>query len=156
MLKLAIVIFTIMLFIADALLETTAYQEFVYSETANKAGINNIPAELHVKNGELVYRNIVEPLRLLYPSLKVTSGYRNETLNKLVGGVPESQHLEGKAVDIVIKDADHLEVMRWIADNLEFDQLILEPSWIHISYSSTHNRKEILKYKDGIFSNLKL
>ena len=38
-----------------------------------------------------------------------------------------------------------------IKDNLEFDQLIWEfgsdsaPSWVHVSYSSSKNRKQILK-----------
>jgi hypothetical protein len=66
-------------------------------------------------------------------------------LNAAVGGVPDSQHLNGEAVDIVVPDKE--VVAQWIIDNLDFDQLIIEPTWLHISYKKNGNRKEVLNYK---------
>lgn len=36
-------------------------------------------------------------------SIRVNSGYRTPAYNKKIGGVPDSQHLQGKAADIVVK-----------------------------------------------------
>ena len=45
-----------------------------------------------------------------------------------------------------------LDVAKWIEENLEFDQLILEfytpgipdSGWVHVSYNSEENRKSVL------------
>jgi len=55
-------------------------------------------------------------------------------------------------VDIECPGTANEIVAQWIADNLEFDQLILEfaekgipdAGWVHVSYVSEGNRKQIL------------
>ena len=49
--------------------------------------------------------------------VKLTNAYRCPKHNKAVGGVPNSQHILGKAADIQIKDLDTAEVYKTI-DNL--------------------------------------
>lgn len=96
----------------------------------------------------------------------INSWYRSTAVNKKVGGVPDSQHKLGEAVDFVAPGFGRpLEVVRYLANHvqeLDFDQLILEPTWTHISFntSRTHrakpNRNQVLtlvspgKYQSGI------
>jgi len=49
----------------------------------------------------------LEALRVLWGMpLVLTSGYRCEKYNKEVGGVPNSLHLQGRAVDVAVKEED--------------------------------------------------
>lgn len=125
------------------------YNEFVYSETAHKHGIKNVPSESQIQNGKALYENIVIPIREKFGNIRVTSAFRNPKLNTMVGGVPDSQHMSGQAIDIQTPGISRYQVAHWVIENLEYDQLILEPTWLHISYSTTNNRKENLKYYRG-------
>ena len=82
----------------------------------------------------------------------ITSGYRSADLNYAIGGSNTSQHCKGQAVDIECPGTPNYDVAKWIEDNLEFDQLILEfytpgipdSGWVHVSYNSEENRKSVL------------
>ncbi|WP_455624012.1 D-Ala-D-Ala carboxypeptidase family metallohydrolase, partial [Parabacteroides sp.] len=52
--------------------------------------------------------------------LHVTSGYQCEELNRLVGGVPGSQHVKGEAVDIYVLDRYRL-LEDLVGSRLNFD-----------------------------------
>ena len=45
--------------------------------------------------------------------VNVTSGYRTVTYNKACGGAPGSQHLTGKAADIIVQGINPLQVCRY-------------------------------------------
>ena len=89
------------------------------------------------------------------PSIIVNSGYRSPMVNKAVGGVSNSEHLLGFAVDIVTANGKNLELYNMIRDylllnDIPFSQLINEkpingvPSWIHFSLNGKKGyRKEI-------------
>jgi hypothetical protein len=53
-----------------------------------------------------------------------------------VGGVGNSQHVRGEAADFIVPGHSVAEVIRWIEQNMDFDQAIDEArgSWIHLSY----------------------
>ena len=121
------------------------YKEFVHSDTADKLGITNVPDSATILRGRILFNSVVQPIRDHWGPVIITSGFRNKQLNEAVGGVPDSQHTTGEAVDFVVPGHDHKKIAEWIVDNLEFDQLILEPSWIHISYSE-NNRNEVFTY----------
>ena len=96
---------------------------------------------------------VLEPVRFHFAApVVVTSGYRSPPVNKAVGGNPKSQHPLCEAADFHVIGMDHFSVARWIAKNLEFDQLILEfvneagtAGWIHCSYVGYRkSRGEIL------------
>lgn len=120
-------------------------EELVYSETANNYGIKNEPDENVVYNLKKLCENVLQPVRDKFGAVIVTSGYRCEKLNKIIGSKETSQHLYGQAADIQIKNADLKEVFNFIKNNLVFDQLLLEYSkktkWIHVSYTTLRNRK---------------
>lgn len=46
--------------------------------------------------------------------ITINSAYRNATYNKKVGGAPASQHVQGKAADIVVQDIPPFAVAAWM------------------------------------------
>lgn len=100
---------------------------------------------------------------LLSHPISVNSWYRSPELNKAVGGRVNSQHLLGEAVDFTSASyGTPLEIVRKIAhypDLINFDQLILEHRWVHVSFTSIPGvvpRHQVLtltksgNYKSGI------
>lgn len=82
----------------------------------------------------------------------VTSAKRSIAENKAAGGVPRSQHLVGEAVDIKPYGSTTynrlLEHIYNYSDNIHvFDQLILYPTFIHISFGERNRRQIIDKRK---------
>jgi uncharacterized protein YcbK (DUF882 family) len=65
-----------------------------------------VPCEL-VENVRLLAENL-EVLRAALGGapIRITSGYRTPDYNRRVGGVKKSQHLIGKAADIVVANVD--------------------------------------------------
>ena len=82
----------------------------------------------------------------------VTSAKRSIAENKAAGGVPNSQHLIGEAIDIKPYGSTTynllLEQIHRYSDNTHvFDQLILYPTFIHISFGPRNRRQVIDKRK---------
>lgn len=82
----------------------------------------------------------------------VTSAKRSIAENKAAGGVPNSQHLVGEAVDIKPYGSTTynclLEHIHNYSDSIcVFDQLILYPSFIHISFGARNRHQVIDKRK---------
>lgn len=121
-------------------------QELLHSNTAIKHRFTeqNQPTSGVVKNLNLLIKKILQPLRDQFGKpITVDCGYRCPRVNQADGGVPNSQHLEGKAADITSDENNRLFE---IAKTLPFDQLIWEKKgqWIHISYNNGANRKQII------------
>ena len=136
--------------------EHVTYKEATDSTTAKRAGLNNIPSEKQLKNMVQLAEKIIEPARVGIGNkpIKINSFFRAYLVNRHVGGSITSQHCEGEAVDLSCFDNKLL--FDFIRNNLDFDQLIYEfgndeqPDWIHVSYSSKFNRKQVLKsYRSG-------
>ena len=130
-------------------------KEGVYSITAIRRGIDNVPNKEQLNNMQLIADNIFEPLRQWAGGpIKINSFFRCPELNKAIGGSSKSQHCKGQAIDIDdgFGKATNAEMYYWIKDNLDFDQIIWEfgdndnPNWVHISYvSPSENRNRCLK-----------
>ena len=73
------------------------WEEMTYSRVAVENGlVNEPPFEVKQVMMELVKR-LLQPLRLAYGKpIAITSGYRSPEVNRLVGGVPSSQHVKGR------------------------------------------------------------
>jgi hypothetical protein len=103
-------------------------QELYASATAKAKGIDNTPNLQQVINLVYLAAYVLEPLRVaMNEPIKIGSGFRCQKLNKAVGGVYNSQHMKGQAVDLCI-DGDLEKGKRWfnyIKDHLPFDQLIM-------------------------------
>ena len=131
-------------------------KEVVRSNTAIKKGIDNNPTKEHLDNLIRLADNVFEPLReYINKPINVSSGYRSEALNKLIGGASGSQPSKGEALDLDNGKLLNKIMFEYIKDNLEFDQLINEQdySWIHVSYREGKNRKQVLKMINGKYYN---
>lgn len=121
--------------------------ELIYSSTAKKYGINNLP-DKEIKNNLTELIDFLNPMRSAWGSaLIVSSGYRCEELNEKVGGTKTSGHKYGWAVDLVPANNKKIKFFEFAKEYLKdkaFDELILETNsnggvWVHFS----------LKNKDG-------
>ena len=127
-------------------------QEYIKSQTALRQGIDNTPSEEHLESSKKLFEQVVQPVRDNFGVTVINSGYRGPALNAAVGGASSSQHCKGEAVDIECPGTPNYDVARWIEDNLDYDQLILEfytpgipdSGWVHVSYKSSGNRKQSL------------
>ncbi len=131
--------------------------EIIHSNTAKRLGINNAPNKEHLKNMQVLVRDLIQPMRDVLGPIRISSGYRNPELNRAIGGSSKSQHCKGEALDLQYWSKGKMcnkEIYDWvIKSGIEFDQMINEfdYSWIHISLKSNcKNRKQILEaYKDS-------
>lgn len=135
-----------------ALTEHFTLEEFIKSQTALRLGIDNTPPQEIIERAQLVLQNVAEPVRNQFGVTVINSGYRGPELNAAIGGAASSQHCFGEAVDIECPGHANYDVAKWIEDNLDYDQLILEfytpgipdSGWVHVSYVPEGCRKQSL------------
>lgn len=140
-----------------------SYKNIIYSKTAQANEIDNIPGsdrvwgkeDLSSDNIKLslhrLFKYCINPITTAFGRYNValTSVYRNKEVNKILGGVENSQHIFGYAADIVLTNNEpSSKLFNWCRFNLpEYHQLIWEypergdykgsnedSSWVHISY----------------------
>ena len=130
-------------------------EELYASETAKRLGIDNKPTTQKMIHLVYLAAYVLEPLRVaMNRPIHISSGYRCEKLNSAVGGVRNSQHLKGQAVDIDIEGDMEFgkKIFSYIKDHLPFDQLIWEHNkagtyWVHVSFvfpDFGKNRKQVI------------
>ena len=134
------------------LMKYFSYSEFFKSDVAEKHQVKNIPDDAQLSqvlgNIKALVLNVLDPLRAsIGRPIIITSGYRSQRVNELVGGSKTSQHLLGKAADIHVQGYTPQQmdrVFRMIQMCYDFDQLIFYPSKniIHISWNGDKNRQE--------------
>lgn len=130
------------------------FEELCRSGIAEENYIVNLPSvhgELHVyHNLTMLVKNLLDPIRERFAApMIVTSGYRCQRLNELVGGAINSQHRKGMAVDFYFAGftaTEMSEAFLEIAEKFDFDQLIYykKRHFIHISYNGTKNRHQAI------------
>ena len=103
---------------------------------------------------------MLQPVRDHFAKVvSISSGYRSPDLCEAIGSSKNSQHAKGQAADFEIHGTSNAELCKWISENCDFDQMILEfhnidepnSGWVHCSYRSDgeDNRKQILRaYKN--------
>src|SRR5210317_1193948 len=110
------------------------------SQTATRHGINNNPSEDHMNNLKALCENVLQKVRDHYGKVvSISSGYRSPELCVKIGSSVNSQHAKGEAADFEVFGLSNAELCKYIANNLEFDQLILEyhnidepnSGWVH-------------------------
>lgn len=129
--------------------------EFTRSESAKREGLDNTPTPEHLENIKILCEKVLEPIRLRFGSINISSGYRGKLLNHFIGGAVNSDHCVGRAADIDMDDVGtgvtNTEIFNYIKDNLDYDQLIWEfgnkekPDWVHVGYRLNENRKQTLR-----------
>lgn len=126
--------------------------ELLASQTATRKSITeqfDPPGEI-IDNLKFLCANLLEKLRVLNGSkpLILSSGYRCPRLNKAIGGVKNSQHIQGQAADVDFgsKQANKDFFDQIKKSDIVFDQLLNEFgfSWVHISLKKDGNRQQVL------------
>ena len=134
--------------------ENFKVSELEYSDTARAYKIDNtIPDELENNAKRLLL--FIQDLREKWGSaIRISSGYRNPILNKLVKGSKTSAHLTCNAVDLWPCNGKFEEFKKFVVAYLDgklWDQCIIEKSgkkqWIHLGLynNSGKQRRQIFK-----------
>jgi len=112
-------------------------EELYASETADRHGIDNTPPQEVVDNLKLLAQAL-ESIRELLGGrpIHVTSAYRSQEVNRLVGSKPTSDHTKGLAADFVCpafgKPDDVVRAI--VASSIPYKQVIREfDRWTHFA-----------------------
>lgn len=134
------------------------FREFIISKTAGSLGIDNVPDFEQIRNIDNLVKYVLNPCRqYIGRAIYINSGYRSKRLNTIVGGVPTSQHLDGKAADITTAATKaNNDLFEFIIGKLDFDQCIRYKTFIHVSYNGKANRNQVIdKVNKETYNTLK-
>ncbi len=126
------------------------YEQCIKSESAIRLGIPNVPNANQVESMIQLSEKVLDVVKDKFTDCFVTSFFRSTKANQAVGGSATSQHCKGEAVDID-SVSDNRKIFQFIHENLDFDQLLweygdtLQPAWVHVSFKSTGNRRQVLR-----------
>lgn len=118
-------------------------REILKSKTGEEMGIDNTPREKEViDNINFTLAKLNEIREGYGKPIYITSGYRCNELNKIVGGVENSKHKKGLAVDLKW----NYELLVYIIENCKFEKLIREKKgdllWIHIQFNTDDSKNQ--------------
>ena len=112
-------------------------EEFTFSQTAARKGIDNTPHEGLLDNLCVLANGMEDVRNLLNAPIHISSGYRCPELNDLLGSKRTSQHTQGLACDFTSNayGTPSDVVFAIVSSNIPYDQVILEyDRWVHISF----------------------
>lgn len=110
-----------------------------------------------IEKGKHLVMQCAQPTRnYINKKIEVLSWYRDQFLNKAVGGVPESDHTIGLAMDFTA-DYDLYQLYKWMVDNICYRQLIYYPeqNFIHVSvnwFDRDYRHNPLVKYEGKYIS----
>ena len=107
---------------------------------------DNKPTMQQVVNMTYGCHLLLEPARLVVGPIIINSGFRNSRVNRLVGGVGNSQHLCGQAADIRPRDTAQFQRLVDFFKSWEYtDQLLTGNGWLHISWNPFAQPRHIVR-----------
>lgn len=121
-------------------------KELCKSNTASKYKINNTPSPEIEENLKELIEKVLDPIRAKFGRpINVSSGYRCERLNTLVGGAKNSFHKLGCAADLYGKTNAQTKEIFEIAKSLgKYTELLYERNgsaiWVHIAYKKRSHK----------------
>jgi hypothetical protein len=146
-------------------------KEMTESQTAVKHGISNVPSKQETENLRRLCQGTLEPLReALGLPVIITSGYRCKALNDIISHHSNrSQHMKGMAADFYVgwsaplggrgQAVDNkpssrerlIKAFRLIltSEEIDYDQLILYPTFIHVSHVSQSLNRHYIMTAEG-------
>lgn len=133
--------------------------EMTRSETAERLNLENTPGQKELRYMCRLLDELENVRRLFGGPIVITSGYRSEKLNSIVGGKKNSLHLKGKAADIVpgtIAPGEFerlgkaLDIwreekgnMRVLVEGKEHEGKV-RVQWYHVELSEEYSHEEVL------------
>src|SRR4030066_336790 len=114
-----------------------------------------------------IVRNTLAPVMedvrgILGKPIIITSGYRCSRLNKLVGGRPNSKHVDGLACDFICPPWSIPEIIAAMQNSaIPFDQCIMEfynpatgDGWAHVGLGANPRRQVLTVNRMGTFAGI--
>ena len=123
--------------------------ELIVSDKAARMNVDNTPSAQIIERLRESATNLWQPARdILGKPISVSSGYRNPTVNRLVGGASNSAHMSGYAIDFICPGfgtprdiVNHLSKV-FKAKGIKWDQMIWEYGrWVHLSWKAPNGRQ---------------
>ena len=120
--------------------EHFTFEELTHTSHSDLLEANRESSKSFLKQLKYVASTLEEIRAVLGVPLKVTSGFRNNALNKRVGGSPTSGHTKGLCADIIPIGLDIVEAQKTLMQNKDkcpsLKKCILETvkggEWLHI------------------------
>lgn len=110
--------------------------EAVESDIATRKSIDNTPSDTVIANMVKTAAGLEEVRALLGEPMIINSWFRSLLLNRAIGSSDTSDHRQGWAVDFKCKSIAPIKVCEAIVQSdIQYDQLIFEGTWTHISFS---------------------
>ena len=119
-------------------------EELTFSSTAQRKQIDNNPPAEVLENMKRLAAGLEEVRAALgNKPMRINSGYRSPKLNRAVGGARLSAHMAGYAADFVCPEfGSPLKIVKALAaTGIQFDKLIQEGTWVHISFAPEARRQ---------------
>ena len=125
-----------------------------FTRSSSHPEVYNIPSHEAIENMKRLCIWLEELRQRYNAPIRINSGYRSPQLNRAIGGVANSNHLTGCAVDIRVENMEQL--IRYAAILLDisnethqdFDELLIEKNrygaiWLHFAVRPSNNRRKV-------------
>ena len=135
-----------------------------FTKSNSHPEVYNIPSHEAIENMKRLCIWLEELRQRYNAPIRINSGYRSPQLNRAIGGVANSNHLTGCAVDIRVENMEQL--IRYAAILLDisnethqdFDELLIEKRsasplgssknrygaiWLHFAVRPSNNRRKV-------------
>ena len=135
-----------------------------FTRSGSHPEVYNIPSHEAIENMKRLCIWLEELRQRYNAPIRINSGYRSPQLNRAIGGVANSNHLTGCAVDIRVENMEQL--IRYAAILLDisnethqdFDELLIEKRsasplgssknrygaiWLHFAVRPSNNRRKV-------------
>ena len=130
------------------LTENFTFDELTSTSHNELLEANRESAKSFMKQLKYVAGTLEEIRAVLGVPLRVTSGFRNNALNKAVGGSPTSGHTKGLCADVIPNGVDVVEAQKKIIANKDkcpsLKKCILEmvkgSEWLHVEAKTEANQ----------------
>jgi len=130
------------------------YEEAIFSPTALKKGIKNVPNSKEVER--MLYVGILfDKVRENFGvPIKINSFFRCKQLNDIIGSNDRSFHRIGSAIDckaIQGTGITNADIYNYILNNCDFTELIWEygtdedPAWVHFAIMKGREKEKKVK-----------
>lgn len=121
---------------------------YTKSATADRLKVDNVPDAIALRNLLHLHAFLSElSCNITEIEFDVSSAYRCKLLNDAVKGAKNSAHLKGLACDLITKNQEDLRKLYLDIKNsdMNFDQLILYNSHVHVSIDDRMRRMAFAK-----------
>jgi hypothetical protein len=138
-------------------------EELTVSDTAARHGIDNTPTFQDLERLKRLAMALESVRKLLGHPIRISSGFRCQKLNKLIGSKPTSKHTQGLAADFSCPGfGTPLDIVQAIKySDIDFDQCILEyynpdngNGWVHFGLAANNRRQVLTINKHGVFAGV--